>query len=115
MKRDVAEFYQQWEEAHGKMRELIPNVMRGFGGLFQAVMKEGALTMREKELIALGVALAERCTYCINLHVKKCLESGATREQILEAAGVTVVMRGGPSLTHIPEVIAALEHLKDKT
>lgn len=61
-KRDFAEFYHQWKEAHGKMQELIPNVMRGFGGLFQAAMKQGALSVREKELIALGVALAERCT-----------------------------------------------------
>lgn len=108
-------FFAQWEEDQGKMKELVPDMMRGFGGLFQAIMKDGALSVREKELIALAVGVAVPCIPCINLHVKKCLEAGASREQILEAASVTVMMRGGPSLTHIPEVIEALEHLEQTT
>ena len=114
MKPDVGAFYQQWDQDQGKMQELLPNVMRGFGGMFQAIMKAGALTVREKELIALAVGVAVPCIPCINLHVRKCLQAGATREEVLEAAGVTVMMRGGPSLTHIPQVIAALEHCETK-
>jgi AhpD family alkylhydroperoxidase len=113
MQQNVAEFYERWGSVQGKMQELMPNVMRGFGGMFQAIMKDGALSVREKELIALAVGVAVPCIHCINLHVRKCLEAGATPEQILEAAGVTVMMRGGPALTHIPEVITALEHCDD--
>ena len=107
-------FFQQWEESQAKMKAQAPEIPRAFGSLFQAVMKEGALSVREKELIALGLGLAERCVPCINLHVKKCLEAGATREQVLEAAAVTVMMRGGPAYTHVPEIIEALEHLEKK-
>ncbi|RME39999.1 MAG: carboxymuconolactone decarboxylase family protein, partial [Planctomycetota bacterium] len=105
MSRDVGAFFAQWEQDQGKLKDQAPDVMRGFGGMFQAVMKEGALSVREKELIALGIGLVERCVPCINLHVKKALDAGATREQILEAAGVAVMMRGGPAFTHVPEVI----------
>lgn len=94
------------------MKESAPEMARGFGEVFQAIMKEGALSVREKELLALGIGLAVRRVPCINLHVKKCLDAGATREQIIEAVGVTVMMQRGPSFTHVPEVLRALEHLE---
>jgi len=109
MASDVDRFFQQWSEDQEKVKTLSPEILRGFGSLFQATMKEGSLTVREKELIALGIGLALRCGPCINLHVQKCLNAGATAEQILEAAGVAVMMQGGPSFTYVPEVIRALE------
>ena len=99
------------QEAFATVEALAPDIARGFGGFFQALMKEGALSVREKELIALGIGVAVRCVPCIYLHVQKCLQAGATREQILEATGVAVMMQGGPSFTHVPEVIHALEQL----
>lgn len=113
MSSDVEKFFEQWTADQIKMKQLAPEVLRGFGGLFQATMKEGALSVREKELIALGIGLAVRCVPCINLHVEKGLHAGATPEQILEAAGVAVMMQGGPSFTHVPEVIRALGHLRE--
>jgi len=108
-------FFEQWRVDQGKMRENIPETMQAFGGLFQATMKEGALSIREKELIAMAIGLALRCGPCINLHVQKCLNAGASREQILEAAGVAVTMQGGPSYTHVPLVIEALDHLEGQS
>lgn len=110
MDNGVDRFFQQWPEDQDKVKQLAPEIIRGFGGLFQATMREGALTVREKELIALGIGLAVRCVPCINLHVQKCLNAGATPEQIVEAAGVAVMMQGGPSFTHVPEVVRALEY-----
>ena len=49
--------------------------------------------------------MALRCEPCIQLHGKKCVEAGATREQVLEAACVAVMMGGGPVYTHVPIVI----------
>ncbi len=112
MPSETAAFFERWQTDQQHVKELAPEIVRGFGGMFQALMKEGALSVREKELIALGIGLAVRCVPCINLHVQKCLQAGATREQILEAAGVAVMMQGGPSYTHVPEVIRALEHLE---
>jgi AhpD family alkylhydroperoxidase len=97
------------------MKEQIPDLVRGFGTFHQAIMKEGALSVREKELIALGIGLAHRCTPCINLHVQGCIKAGATRDQVLEAAGVAVMMQGGPAFTHVPEVLAALDHLQEQS
>lgn len=81
------------------------------GCRIESVMSEGALTARQKELIALGIGLAVRREPCINLHVEKCIEADATGEQILEAAGVAVMVQG-EAVKHVPEVIRALEHLE---
>jgi len=107
-----AEFFGQWTADRQKMKEQTPDIARSFSALHQTLMKEGALSVREKELIALGIGLAIRCTPCIDLHVQGCLKAGATREQILEAAGVVVVMQGGPAYTHVPKVIQAWDHLQ---
>lgn len=114
MASETAAFFDRWQTDVAAMKEQTPDIARGFGGLFQAVMKEGALSVREKELIALALGLAGRCGPCINLHVEKCVKAGATREQVLEAAGVAVMMQGGPAFTYVPEVIHALDHVETK-
>lgn len=77
--------------------------------LFGKVMKDGAVPVKQKELIAIAIAVSCYCGPCIKLHVKKCLDAGASREEILEAASVAVMMAGGPAFTHLPEVIDALD------
>ena len=111
MADSIKAFLEKWQDDNVKMKELIPNAMVGFGGLFQKVMKEGVLSVKQKELIAMAIGLAVQCEPCIILHVKKCLEAGATKEEIMEAASVVVMMQGGPSFTHIPVIIDALEEL----
>lgn len=108
---DAEKFFRDWDAGVAEMRAHAPDVLLGFGRMFKELMKEGALSVREKELVALGIALSLQCVPCVNLHVQKCLAAGADREQVLEAAGVAVVMQGGPAFTHVPEVIRALDHL----
>ncbi len=108
---NAAKFYETWPRRVAAMRAAAPDMARGFGGLFQATMKEGVLSVREKELIALAIGLATRCTNCIFAHVEKALHAGATREQVLEAAAVAVMMQGGPTYTYFPEVVDALDAL----
>lgn len=72
-------------------------------------MKEGTLSAKHKELIAVAISVAVRCEPCVYLHVKKSLSLGATREEILEAVSVSAMMQGGPSFTYIPVVLDALE------
>ena len=112
MGNETEEFFEKFKSDVAKMKERIPDTINGFAGLFGKVMKEGALSVREKELVALGIAVAQRCVPCIRLHVQKCLDAGATKEQVLEAASVAVMMGGGPAYTHIPVVMNTLEALQ---
>lgn len=112
MLHDASHFYESWPSTMQATKARNPEMGRAFGGFFQALMKEGTLTVREKELIALGIGIASRCEPCIYTHVEKCLKSGATPEQIMEAAGVAVMMGGGPVYTYTPVVAAALSHFE---
>jgi AhpD family alkylhydroperoxidase len=109
---DAKAFYEQWPGRVSRARAAAPDAAKGFGGLFQAVMKDGALGAREKELIALGIGLALRCDPCVYAHVQKAKQAGASRAQILEAAGVVVMMQGGPAYTYLPKLVEALDALE---
>ena len=111
MENEVKKFFEAYRNDVAKMKEQTPDLVNAFGGLFSKVMKDGALSVKEKELIALGIGVTQRCAPCIRLHIQKSLEAGATKEQVLEAAAVAVVMGGGPAYTHIPIVINTLEAL----
>ncbi|MBQ3626799.1 MAG: carboxymuconolactone decarboxylase family protein [Synergistaceae bacterium] len=63
-------------------------------------MCAGALTKREKALIALAVAHAVQCPYCIDAYAQSCLENGANEEQMMEAVHVAFAIRGGASLVY---------------
>jgi len=67
---------------------------------YGAVFAEGALTEREKALIALGVAHAVQCPYCIDAYTQACLEKGSNIEEMTEAVHVACAIRGGASLVH---------------
>lgn len=109
MKSKAQEHYDCWPTIMGSMKEQAPDIGKGFGAMYQKLMGEGALSLREKELIAIGIGMAIRCEPCIYAHVEKAVKAGATREQLLEMAGVVVVMQGGPGYTHVPELLDAME------
>ena len=64
------------------------------------VFAEGALTAREKSLIALAVATALQCPYCIDSYTNDCLNKGVDEEQMTEAIHVAAAIRGGATLAH---------------
>jgi AhpD family alkylhydroperoxidase len=110
MKNEIIEFQATWKSDLQKIKAVSPETARAFGSLHLAMMKEGALPARDKELIALAIGLTQGCTECIFLHTEGARKAGATREQVMEAAGVAVMMQGGPAFVHLPAVIAALDH-----
>ena len=71
-----------------------------FSSYYEAVFAEGTLSEREKALIALGVAHAVQCPYCIDAYSQACLEKGSSIEEMTEAVHVACALRGGASLVH---------------
>jgi len=71
-----------------------------FMAYYNAVFEDGALTEREKSLIALAVAHSVQCPYCIDAYTKASLEKGADLDQMTEAVHVANAIRGGASLAH---------------
>ena len=77
-----------------------PELWQKFMEWYNAVFKEGALTEREKALIALAVAHVVQCPYCIDAFSTASLEKGSTPEQMTEAVHVAAAIRGGAALVH---------------
>lgn len=77
-----------------------PELASKFFDYYGAVFREGSLTEREKALIALAVAHAVQCPYCIDAYTTACLEKGSNLEEMTEALHVVTAIRGGASLVH---------------
>ena len=77
-----------------------PELAQKFFDWYGAVFAEGALSAREKSLIALAVAHAVQCPYCIDAYSKDALEKGSDLDQMTEAVHVAAAIRGGASLVH---------------
>ncbi len=84
----------------GEIGEDAPELWKKFSEYYAAVFREGALSEREKSLIALAVAHAIQCPYCIDAYTQACLEKGSNAEQMTEAVHVAGAIRGGASLVH---------------
>ena len=90
--KDLARFPEIGEEA--------PELGKKFFEYYGSVFAEGALTEREKALIALAVAHAVQCPYCIDAYTQTCLEKGSNLSEMTEALHVACAIRGGASLVH---------------
>lgn len=108
-----------YTERYGKLKDLsqklileIPEVMAGFGELHKMAVEPGALDTKNKELIALGIAIAVHCDGCIGFHVHDALVAGATRREIMEAVGVAILMGGGPCMVYGCEAMDALDQFE---
>ena len=84
----------------GEIGENRPELAEKFFDWYGAVFEEGALSAREKSLIALAVAHAIQCPYCIDSYSKDSLKKGADLDQMTEAVHVAAAIRSGASLVH---------------
>ncbi len=96
-------------------RNASPDTMQAFAQLHKSAIRAGALSVKEKELIALGIGICVRCDVCIGAHVAAALAAGASREEITEAIDVAVLMGGGPSVAYGSQALAAVDQLADQT
>lgn len=96
----------------GDIAQGSPALAEAFFAYYGKVFEDGALSAREKALIALAVAHAVQCPYCIDAYTTEALEKGADLEQMTEAVHVACAIRGGASLVH---GVQMLEHVRAKT
>jgi AhpD family alkylhydroperoxidase len=87
------------EQSHA-LRQMIPEVYRGFGEINTAAMTSGALDRKIKELIGLAIGVVHRCDGCIASHAKGAARAGASEQEAAEAIGVSILMQGGPATVY---------------
>jgi len=95
----------------GKITELQEPMGKKFFDYYGEVFKEGALTEREKSLIALAVAHTVQCPYCIDAYTTGCLEKGADEEQMMEAVHVAAAIKSGATLVNSVQMMKQAQKL----
>jgi len=91
-----------------------PEEFKKFSEFASSVYRDGKISKKTKELIALAISVVIRCPYCIGAHTESAFEAGATREEMLEAATVAILMGGGPALTYVAELKKAMDLFEKK-
>ena len=72
------------------------------------------MSVREKELVALGIGIAKQCVDCIGFHVQAAVRAGASRDDIADTISVAVMMGGGPAYMYGVKALEAFDELADK-
>ena len=90
-----------------ELREPIGDVYAGFAQTHRAVVADGALAAKTKELMALAIAVHDDCDCCIASHARGAARQGATAEEVAETIGVTIQMGTDPSTIYGPRAWAA--------
>lgn len=101
-------------EMKGGLRSLnkaIPAAARAFGDLGKAAKADGALDLKTKEFVALGIAVAIRCEPCILFHTQALINAGATREEVAEVLSMCLQMGGGPALMYSAKALDCFDEL----
>lgn len=87
-------------EMNEKKAALAPSNIEAWRKFSSTVFKAGALDEKTKQLIAVAVAHAIQCPYCIRAHTRGSLNRGASKEEIMEAIWVATEMRAGAAYAH---------------
>jgi AhpD family alkylhydroperoxidase len=83
-----------------RLGELAPDAFKGFLAFDEAALKDGAIPLKYKELMAVAVALTTQCPYCIEIHGKRARKAGATEQELAETTLVAAALRAGAAVTH---------------
>ena len=79
--------------------------LKRFFALDNAVYREGALSVKMKELLGLTASTVLRCNDCIRYHVDQCFEAGVTREELDEALGIALIVGGSITIPHLRQAV----------
>ncbi|MBN2370516.1 MAG: carboxymuconolactone decarboxylase family protein [Vicinamibacteria bacterium] len=93
----IEEIRRRRREAHARLVDLDSKVYKAFLAMEQATYADGALTKKDKELIAVGISVVQDCASCMEWHVTQAAKEGATEREVLEAIEVGMEMGGGPA------------------
>ncbi len=107
-------YKQKIDDIRDELRSLYkaaPEQTKGFGALSKAVKETGVLSHKEKEFVALGMALVQRCEPCIVLHIEALMKAGASRDELCDVLAMAIQMSGGPGMMYAAKALACWDEL----
>lgn len=89
-------------------------VYRSFVAMEQNTYRNGELSKKQKELIAIGISVVINCESCMEWHIKQALDDGCSEKEIIEAIEVGIEMSGGPGTASARFAMNVLKYYKGK-
>lgn len=95
-----------------KLFKAIPETMKGFGQIASSATADGKLSKRDKELMAVAIAVVTHCDDCILYHLRAAVKAGASRDHVVETLALAVEMGGGPAVVYGSRALEIYEGLQ---
>lgn len=115
MAKNIAETRLYRTEMNDKILGAGLKEFNRFFALDTAAYREGALPVKMKELMGLTASMVLRCNDCIFYHLDRCVTEGATKDEIMEAMNIALVVGGSIVIPHLRYGFEMLEKLLDET
>jgi AhpD family alkylhydroperoxidase len=96
------------------LHKASPDVMKTFSDMARAAHGGEALDGKTKELVALAISVAVRCSPCVGYHVEGAVRQGASRAEIAEVLGMAIYMGAGPSVMYAAHALEAVDQMTEK-
>lgn len=105
----MKERLEEFETLIRRLQKDYPNETRAFMNFMQKAEEGPALSTKFKELVNIALGVSAQCEWCIAFHVQAAASAGATREEVMEAGFLAVLMHGGPALAHLKPLVDAID------
>jgi AhpD family alkylhydroperoxidase len=105
----MSELLEQAGSTRKRLLEHYPSETKSFLNFLHTTDAGAAISQRQKELINVALAVASQCDRCIAAHVKSAVSRGASRDEIVEAGFMAVIMHGGPAYMYMSSLFEALD------
>ncbi|WP_188206508.1 carboxymuconolactone decarboxylase family protein [Alkalibacillus aidingensis] len=104
-----------YKEGTQSLKEHLPKVTEGYFDFTEAAFEDGSIDKKHKQLIALGISIYAQDEYCIIYHMKGAVVNGASKEEVLEAIGISSALGGGAAFAQaVTLALDAYDHFANK-
>ena len=112
MEYDALKVLKEFNESMVDIRKSVPKEYEAFIKEKETLVQSGKIAEKTKWLLLLVASVTEKCPVCIPRAVQHCLSAGWTKEEMLEACMVAVLVGGSSVMTYVTMVDKAIEQMK---
>ncbi|WP_443089785.1 carboxymuconolactone decarboxylase family protein [Virgibacillus sp. MG-45] len=88
-----------YKQGSNRLHKRMPEMVQGYFNFTEACFKEGTISKKQKQLIAVGISIYAQDEYCIMYHTKGAIENGATEDELMETIAISAALGGGAAFS----------------
>ncbi len=111
MGQSVKEFNEYRARMNDRLMQEDQKILKRIFNLDTNAFMQGHLPVKTKELLGLGNSLVLRCDDCVKYHLQTCFELGLSKEEVVEAMGISLLIGGTIVIPHLRRAIEFWDEL----